>query len=1392
LFNRQPRIQIPIPQVQIKVPPPPNLPQTQGGLNWLTSVLPIGAMLLSVVLMVALLGGSSSMLSYLIFVPIMLATAAGSIIVYFHQQREARRETIQAQETYMVELRDLERRLMDLQQREQEIRRMRDPDLRECSDWARERNPRLGERRPDDEDFLSVRLGTGTTVSGIVIEPPSVNPRPVELTSHFGKIDALVRDYSSVSQVPILASFKTKGSIGVAGPRADTLSIARSIICHLACHHWPTELQFNVICSQPLRNDWRWIEELPHSTARRSVEKRGVAPSDVNAGLLAELEDDLQNREQLYTAFRSVNDTNRQRSAMLPKRIVIVDNFSAVATSPALSVLLKRGFDLGVMGLFLTEAVKDIPGECGGVAEFVYDLQEIRLRYSETGPAGVVKECRADACTPQEAETIARCLGEIAWQRTDDVTQPPGKVTFLDMLGVNSLDELDIENWWDGHSPYGYLCAPIGKTSRDAELVFNLNDSDKAHGPHGLIGGMTGSGKSELLRTIVLALALTHHPYDLNFALVDYKGGATFNDLRALPHTVGVITDIESHSGYGERVIQSLTSEIERRKHIIEEARQTFELPRAHIDDYRNLPVRHPLPRLIIIFDEFAEFKQKHKEESQSLIGIARQGRSLGVHLILATQNPSAAVDEQVRQNSTFRIALHVASPTDSTELVGIPDAAFLNRGQGYFRVQGPQLFQVAYAGEVYRARVLPDDAIVRLLPNGRREVLYPQNWGAPVLDHPAKKEEKIEFKAIIDHIAKMAERFEIPKLPPVWHDPLPERLYLPDLLEDEKERAPEDKKRQSWDGKTWAAQTNPPMPFLGRYDDPAHQDQDDIEFRPHKDGNLLIFGAPGSGKSTLLQTIITNLLLSHSPEQVHVYIADLAGQPVLKVFEDAPHVGAVITRAEGERIDRLLRFLRDQVEQRSALLGAMDLAGYNQSAAPDQQLPVMFIIIDDFGELKRPYADQAHEITALVNAGKRLGMYYIISSYNDNDLYVDLFTNTLKRLTFTQTERSAYNHLVGYVPDAVIRSEFGAQSTPGRGLLREDTPLVFQAALPMKGADTLEQIALLQALVGQMNHAWTGRRPDPIEELGINNLKDLMKESAEQVWSPSPTNRPLAATLGKESQRLSPAHVIMGEDGHLFLVSALNPLMGKTTALYTWTLSLAEQYSPVEVNFLFIDFAKRSLWPLRNLPHCLEYYSRRSQLGDALAKLSGEVKRRREIYQSDLVEIGDGSSTAILGPGLVVVIDNYPDFLSECDENVKRQLVDCLMDGQDLGVYLIATGDLSEFPTDFQDNLMKRMHNQGSGILFSPRDGIDSYKGARLPPGQTLTAFPPGRGYLMKRGQPQLIQVALPCSAADADPLQGAADWVERLRLLALQQKLTASWPAARPSQPVVVPPRR
>lgn len=1339
-------------------------------------------MLFSVILMVAFSGGSSSMLSYLIFVPIMLATSVGSIILYFHQQREARRETIKAQENYMVELRDLERHLMDLRQREQEIRRRRDPDLRECSDWARQQDPRLGERRPVDEDFLSVRLGIGTTLSGILLEPPTVNPRPPELASHFGKIDDLMRDYSSVSQVPILASFKTNGSIGVAGPRSDTLSMARSMVCHLATHHWPSELQFTVICSQQWRSDWRWVEDLPHSTTKWSIEKKAVAPSDVNAVLLAELESDLQRREQLSTAFRVANDTNRQRSAILPQRVVIVDHFSAFAASPALTVLLKRGYDLGVVGLFLTDEVKDIPGECGGVSEFVFDSQEIQLRYSETGPAGIVKECRADACTSQEAETIAKSLGEIEWLRTEDVTQPPENVTFLDMLGANSLDELDIESWWEGSSPYGYLCAPIGKTSRDAELVFNLNDSDTAHGPHGLIGGMTGSGKSELLRTIVLSLALTHHPYDLNFALVDYKGGATFNDLRALPHTVGVITDIESHSGYGERVILSLTSEIERRKHFIEEARQIFGLSRSHIDEYRSLKVRRPLPRLVIIFDEFAEFKQKHKEESQALIGIARQGRSLGVHLILATQNPRSAVDDQVRQNSTFRIALHVAAPEDSNELVGIPDAAFLKRGQGYFRVRGPQLFQVAYAGDLYRARVLPDDAIVRLHPNGRREVLYPQNWGAQVHELPAKKEEQTESQAIIDHIGKMAERFDIPKLLSVWHEPLPERLFLPDILERWN--------RLNWDGTNWKTHTESPAPFLGRYDDPAHQDQDDFDFRPlepEMGGNLLIFGAPGSGKSTLLQTIITSLLLSHSPQQVEIYIADLAGQPVLKVFKDAPHVGAVITRSEGERIDRLLRFLRDQVDQRSALLGAMDLHSYNQGVDPDKQLPVMFIIIDDFGELKRPYADQMHEITALVNAGRRLGMYYIISAYTDNDLFADLFTNIQMRLTFNQTERGAYNHLVEYVPDVLIKSEFGAQGVPGRGILRDNPPLVFQAALPMKSATDPEQIELLKSLVGQMNQKWTGLRPAQIDELGPGYLKDLMKECAEQVWLAMPSIRPLVATIGKESQRLSPAQVIMGEDGHLFLISALNPQMGKTTALYTWVLSLAEQYSPAEVNFLFLDFAKRSLRPLCNLPHCLDYFYRRSQLSDALAKLSREVKRRREIYQSDDVEIGDVFSTMSLGPGIVVVIDNYPDFLSECDENGKRQLLDCLVDGQDLGVYLIATGDLSEFPTDFQDNLIKRMHNQGSGILFSPRDGIDTYKGARLPPGQTVTVFPPGRGYLVKRGQPQLIQVALYYSALDNDPIKAVTDWVERLHRLGLQQKLKAEWPSPKPAQQLV-----
>lgn len=1368
MFNRQPRLRTPLSAERVKLPEPPNLPAPPSGVSWLTIGLPLIATLLSVVLMLSMVGGSSA-LSFLIFIPIMIATALASVLQAWLQKRDYRKQIAAAQQEYSDALQQATSKLQTLWQAEQQLRARNDPDFGTLLQQAESQAARLGERRPTDDDFLSVRIGIGAVPAMFQVEPPTVNPRPKEFASHLAFADQSVQAYENITPAPLVLPIRNHSGIGFVGARQEVAPIVRALAVQAATYHWLSEVQFIVIAPQQLRFEWQFIGNLPHGREWSKQATGAGSSGQGNAERLADLEAELQKRQQLFYA-NQLKSGGAADKAILPYLIVIVDHVYTTPTPPALKLLLEKGRALGAAALFVVERLTDVPSDCSAVVQ----VNGANLRYRATGPEGKTWSGEGDVVTVDAAERLANALARIDWLREEDVSQPPDKVTFLNLLGVDSLDQLDVFGWWEGDYPYGYLRAPIGKTSRDAELIFDLNDTDGAHGPHGLIGGMTGSGKSELLRTIVLSLALTHHPYDLNFALIDYKGGATFNDLDQLPHTVGVITDIETYASYGERVILSLTAEIERRKRLVEQAKEIFGFGRSHIDEYRKLPVRRPLPRLVVIFDEFASFKQKHPEESKMLIDIARQGRSLGVHMILATQNPRSAVDDQVRQNSTFRMALRVSEPSDSNELIGIPDAAFLTRGRAYFFVRAPVLFQVAYGGAPYHARKLPDDAIVRILPNNRREILYPLNWNAAAPAAPGAIQET-ESQAILTRILTVAETMGIRKLDPVWQEPLPERLYLPKVLQDVR--------RTSWDGKQWVPLEDvPPIAVIGRRDEPARQRQEYELFNPlEQGGHILIFGSPGTGKSVLLQTIAMSLAMSHTPEDVNLYIADLAGQPVLSALKPLPHVGAVIRPVESERLERLFKLLRAEIGRRSELLRKQQvgtIAAYNAFAADKQRIPYTFVLIDDFGKLKTDFLEYAREVGRLANEGRPLGIYFIITANTDEEMFSDLMSNISYKLTFKLTTHAKYIALVGYVSEHRAENEFGPQTRPGRGFLRGNPPLLFQAALPTNGADDAEQSAQLSAMVGAMRQAWHGAVPPRVQPLRrMIPFAEFASRNAENGWRLNGGNISVYKVhIGQEYDSLRRCDIELGSDGQIFMVIALNPRLGKTTTLRTFALSLAERYAPTQVNFIFFDQHKRVREPLNALPHTLPTPHRKDQVPRVVEKLRAEVERRRAILQNSSGDLAEAQLLAALGPALVLFIDDYPDFMNEFGDegNLPKELLDILNKAREVNVYLVLTGNLSELPNDFQDHLLKRARSDGSGILLSSREGIDSYKNARLP--QTTLEFPPGRGYFVRRGQPRLIQVAA-YYAENERPNEAAAAYAQRIAAFARQQNMQAQW---------------
>lgn len=1371
-FNRPPRIQTPLPEKIISIPAPSDVPPKPAESHWIITALPLVALFLVMILMV--FGSSSVGLSYLLFMPLMLVTYLVSIINNRMQRKKYKEDLAKAKEKYNGELREVSRHIQSLYNREREIRHRANPSPSECYQFAKKRQSRLGERRVGDPDFLNPRLGLGTLPVSFEIEQPDPNSRVDVLEDEFKFIDELIAKFSSFPSVPITAQIHQKGSIGFAGKRSDVLDVVRAFIGHIITHHWYTEVKVAAICKPGDFSDWKWMQLLPHSSDELRWGKIHPAGKEPPRELMAALEAELQRREQLVETKKTIQrDKNTgENDTPTPRIIVVFDSLDVEYNHPGLTLLLKKGIELGVYGVFVANHPQNIPGACGAMAK----VKSGTLLYQETGTEGIEYEChQPDRIGYKQAEALAQALAHIQWLDDEDTSQPPDRIGFLEMFDAEKVEDLPIQTWWDVASPQGHLRCPIGRTSSTADLIFDLNDADGAHGPHGLIGGMTGSGKSEMLKTLILSLAVTHHPQDLNFALIDYKGGAAFNELAGfeqsasehtyrLPHIVGIVTDIETNATYAERVIQALSGEIERRKRILLAALGSFELSKAHVDEYRTkLKVKRPLPRLVIIFDEFAEFKQRHPEESKRLVSIARQGRSLGVHLILATQNIAAAVDPEILQNSSFRICLRVSETQDSLQMIGIPDAVNLNRGRAYFSSETRLLFQAAYAGGEYD--VDGDTSSQRaeikyIYPGGDVKRLKISSLGNLDVNFNS------EARAIVKYLHTNAENLKVSSLQPVWPDPLPEKIYLPNLL-DKYILGGWDDAHAEW---VPCEMEHPDLgfcpPILGLLDQPAKQQQEVLRLDPSKGGgNLLVFGSAGSGKSTLLRTLVVALARTNTPSEVNIYALDFGGQSALKILENFPHVGAIITRLETERTERLIHFLQTEITRRNDLFRATHVDNwteYNQQHS--EKLPALYFIIDGFRDFRQTFAerrDLIDGVVALVGGGQAVGLFLVITSSLADEVPESLTGNISARWTFHQAKHENYFQIVGRTSDAKKQEEALKGMIPGRGLLRGTHPLEFQAALPVldnisKDDEITEEhfdAHDIANLAERMRNSWEGPLPKEIKTLPYLITLPIISTPHEDksYWT----------MLGQEFDTLSPIGIALSESP-AFLIADTSYQSGKTTLMQTWLICLLESYSSSQIETIIVDFHTRTLLAFKNLGR---YINTKPAFGEALMWLSQEIQTRQERFDTYYEKNPDAvDATPLLEKQkqILVAIDDYDRLVSSIDSE-KQMLADCLTRGAEVGVNFIVSGNASELPKNFEDPFIQRVRKQGSGILLGGTEGIDQFNNARPPVGQPATGLPPGRGYIIKRGKAILFQGAV-IWEKDQDPKEALADRIAQI----------------------------
>jgi S-DNA-T family DNA segregation ATPase FtsK/SpoIIIE len=1346
-IQRAPRLIPPMPGGSYEIPPPPP-PPSRPSLSLWAALIPVGMGLLSTLLMVLAFrsrGGIGYSLLY--SAPMMLLS--GALPLYqFHAQRAGYRRALQEREArYRAALERCSLELDAQREAQRAALAQPHPDPGECVERAVRRDSRLWERSGADADFLSLRLGIGSQPFAVSVKPPRADPvgepDPLMEAAH-----RLASRFAEVEGVPVCLDLAQCGVAGLVGSGAREL--ARALVMQLAVAHAPDEVKMAALLGSEDLPAWSWLRWLPHTWSEDGRERFLAFGEEAAARLALRLEAVLLRR--LRREGGPAAPAAGERRLPLPCYVLLVDQ-SLLGSHRALGPILRAGTEAGLCALVLAPHREALPQGCRAIVESEGESG----RLIPLAPGKPPCRFRPDRVSPEEAERLSRALAPLRPQGGGQ--SPPDAVPLLALLGVRRVEELDLGRRWGmaaaggrrvhGSEPApGLEPAPIGLRAGGEPVLLDLHE--RGDGPHGLVAGATGSGKSELLLSLLATLAACHHPHELSFVIVDYKGGGMAQHLAGLPHLIGTITNLQGN--LASRALVALRGEIHRRQGLLSAAGV------SHVDEYQAIRRERglePLPHLVLVVDEFAELKADRPEFMRELISAVRVGRSLGLHLILATQKPAGVVDEQIWGNARFRICLRVERPEDSQEVLKRPDAASLTHpGRAYLQVGSGErfeLFQAGWGGAPYQPDEESRPVIAAVDLDGTRQP-FKLAWrhtaaASGVASSPTPPS---HLQALVRHLAAEAERLGIRPLPGPWLPPLPEALPLEQL------RPPE-----GWDGRTWAPPSAWMEPVIGLVDAPAAQRQEPLRLPLGREGHLAVYGAPGTGKTTFLLTLVTSLGLSHSPADLHIYLLDCGGR-ALATAAGFPHVGGLVLADEPERATRLFRLLQGELEDRKdrfGRAGVTTLAAYRR--ATGEPVPAVLLVLDNYAGFLTAYPDLEEALALLAREGGGLGIHLVLTAAGPSAVRARVSSNLTLAVALQLADRTEYSMAVG-------RGGGEPAPLPGRGLVKGAPPLEFQTALPAAGEGEAERSAAIRALAAAMDAAWSGPRPRPVPALPERiDLTDLLELAVHGETRQAPARQTAAgqtaagqtaarqaavgpaiaglprrgAPAGLEVESLKPLWVDLADGPHFLIAGPYQS--GKSTFLQSWLLALASLLPPEQLWLYLADFQGDSLLSLRALPHVRALVTESEELSQVVSELGEELRLRRE-QAAEARRQGAPRPPTASPPALVLAIDDYAG-LRDGVPSIKEAVEQFVRRDRGLGFHLLLAGTTADLLAGW-DGVAKAMREQQTGFLLGSSDhGELQLAGIRLPPGEAGRPLPPGVGYFVRRGRYRKFKGAVP-----------------------------------------------
>lgn len=1238
-FNRNTRVQTIVNKDDIEVLDPPAKPQKPKN-NLLIRLLPsIGMLIVSGA--TAFFGGAMIIMSAVSGVMAIVT----SVITLQQSKKDYKKGSEERVEKYNAYVAKKRSEIELIRAEEKQTLDKIFISQKEATTRLGEFSPSLFDRTTTDPDFLCVKLGDGSVEAKRKIKYKK--QERLEVEDELQLIPEQISDeFKYVYSAPVVCDFKSANAVGIVGNETYRFNILKNLVVDIAARQYFSDVKMVFVAEERNADRISWLRMLPH-TCDENAKLRTLITDNESKNIVFEyLYKELTIREQ-----RKKHDNN----------IVVFFYDEYGFKNHPISKFVEKAKDLGVTFVFFGEKEADIPLGCGYIIE---EKMDKAVLISTTDSSQTV-EFTYPVLRNEDAKKIVDLLAPVYSEEISLEGTLTKSISMFEMLNILAVDDLNLEERWKKSQVFKSMAAPIGVTTNG---LISLDLHDKAHGPHGLVAGTTGSGKSEILQTYILSMATLFHPYEVGFVIIDFKGGGMVNQFKDLPHLLGAITNIDGKEI--DRSLKSIKAELQKRQRLFAEAEVN------HIDKYirkfKSGEVGTPLPHLILIVDEFAELKAEQPEFMKELISAARIGRSLGVHLILATQKPSGQVNEQIWSNSRFKLCLKVQSQEDSNEVLKSPLAAEIKEpGRAYMQVGNNEVFELlqsAYSGapEKMDDTSIKEFSIYSLSSCGRRNPVYTQK---------RKKAEGInttQLDAIVDYVASYCSSKGVERLPNICLPPLEDYLTVPNNLGN------------------YALDSIP----LGIYDDPDSQYQGLAHFNLCDD-NTMIIGASQTGKTNLIQSIIRLVAGKYSPKDAVFYIADF-GAMYLKNFESLHHVGGVVTISEGEKFKNLFKLLTEEVQYRKARFldcGLSSYAAYREAGYTD--LPHIFFVIDNFSAFKEVYADAYEDqFVYLTREGVSCGISIIVTNAATNGLGYRYMSNFACRLSFRCNDAGEYMNIFD-------RCRMQPKDVPGRMLCKLNKELYeMQSFIAFEGEKELDRSNAVKMFVDEINAQYPNELAKKIPSIPEVLTFDYIDNNYNVQFSGY--QYPIAldyanvdvVTLDLKSWN---EFCIIGKDTSKKLAAA-NSIMA---SIHHNVLS-----KPVEM--YIIDGVERQLKAKADLGYVEKYTIDYSEIGTIFDSLMPELEKRHQLLM-------DGELDQLAKCAQIIILINNKDaveYMSSTKE-ILEIYTRMVKQFKSLGIAFIFT-DIEDVAVGYSGpELLKKFKDSKKAIITS---NLQEFKFCDLP----------------------------------------------------------------------------